>query len=173
MKCTLPQADLCGIPPRTFAGLMELYEANYIRLRNLVPDPDALQSTVISRVPGALDLHLSIVERCRFTTTLTLTYYFRDAQGLFPAPDIRARIYHDAQVGEVIACGRRRGLRHACYNRLHHRYTLEEKWRMNRFLQKWLGYCLRQGHRFHPGTAIPVPAETPHAVLKSPLTVGS
>lgn len=129
---------------------MELYECNYIRLRNLVPDLDAMPPVAISRVTGALDLHLRIVELCKFTTTMNLTYHFRDSEGSFPAPDLLVRIYHDAQVGEVIACGRRRGLRHAEYNRLHHNYSLEEKWRMNRFMQKWLGYCLIQGHRFLP-----------------------
>jgi uncharacterized protein YqiB (DUF1249 family) len=64
---------------------------------------------------------------------------------------MRVRVYHDAQVGEVISCGRRRGVRHAVYNRMYNRYTLSEKWRMNRFLQKWLGYCLLQGHRFATG----------------------
>jgi hypothetical protein len=34
------------------------------------------------------------------------------------------------------------------------RYTLVEKWHMNRFLQKWLGYCLMQGHRFIPGRVL-------------------
>ena len=167
------QADYCGIPPCTFAGLMELYESNYIRLRNLVPDADALQPKVVSRVPGALDLHLRIVERCKFTTTLNLTYHFSDVEGVFPAPDIRVRIYHDAQVGEVIACGRRRGLRHAEYNRMHHQYTLEEKWRMNRFLQKWLGYCLRQGHRFNPHSRTVLSRETTLAVQNSLLIAES
>lgn len=173
MKCTLRQADYCGIPPRTFAGLMELYESNYIRLRNLVPDLGALQPEVISRVSGVLDLHLCIVERCKFTTTLNLTYHFSDAEGVSPAPDIRVRIYHDAQVGEVIACGRRRGLRHAEYNRMHHQYTLEEKWRMNRFLQKWLGYCLRQGHRFSPNSKTVCPQETTLSVQNSLLIAES
>jgi uncharacterized protein YqiB (DUF1249 family) len=144
------KADMCTIPTRDFAGLMALYESNYIRLRNLVPDLDVIPETVISNAAGALDLHLRILERCKFTTTLNLTYYFQDSQGMFPAPDMRVRIYHDARVGEVIACGRRRGLRHAEYNRMHNNYTIAEKWRMNRFLQKWLGYCLIQGHRFHP-----------------------
>ena len=27
---------------------------------------------------------------------------------------------------------------------------VEQKWRMNRFLFKWLGYCLHQGHYFQP-----------------------
>ncbi|MDH3901278.1 MAG: DUF1249 domain-containing protein [Gammaproteobacteria bacterium] len=152
---------------------MELYESNYIRLRNLVPDADALQPKVVSRVPGALDLHLRIVERCKFTTTLNLTYHFSDVEGVFPAPDIRVRIYHDAQVGEVIACGRRRGLRHAEYNRMHHQYTLEEKWRMNRFLQKWLGYCLRQGHRFNPHSRTVLSRETTLAVQNSLLIAES
>lgn len=152
---------------------MELYESNYIRLRNLVPELDALQPEIVSRVPGALDLHLHIVERCKFTTTLNLTYHFIDTEDLFPTPDIRVRIYHDAQVGEVIACGRRRGQRHAEYNRMHHHYTLEQKWRMNRFLQKWLGYCLRQGHRFNPGSPTVCPRETTQTVQKSLLTAES
>ena len=133
---------------------MELYECNYIRLRNLLPDADAIPDAVVSRIEGALDLHLRVTERCRFTTTLGLTYIFEDAVGSFPAPDIQVRIYHDAQVGEVISCGRRRGLRYARYNRMRNNYTLAEKWRMNRFLQKWLGYCLMQGHRFTPESVV-------------------
>ena len=151
MHCTLRQFLHTGIPHRNFAGLMELYECNYIRLRNLVPELDAIPGEVISRVNGALDLHLRIIERAKFTTTLNLTYYFTDEKGRFPAPDMQVRMYHDAQVGEVISCGRRRGVRHAEYNRMRNNYSLEEKWRMNRFLQKWLGYSLMQGHRFRPG----------------------
>ena len=143
-----------GIPAQNFAGLMELYECNYIRLRNLVPDLDEMPDRVCSRIDGVLDLHLRITERCKFTTTLNLTYIFHDEEGSFPAPDMQVRMYHDAQVAEVISCGRRRGKRHASYNRLFNRYTLVEKWRMNRFLQKWLGYCLMQGHRFIPGSVI-------------------
>jgi uncharacterized protein YqiB (DUF1249 family) len=151
MRCTVRQFLHNGIPAQNFAGLMELYECNYIQLRNLVPDPDAMSGQVCSRIDGVLDLHLRIVERCKFTTTLNLTYTFHDEEGGFPAPDMQVRMYHDAQVGEVISCGRRRGIRHASYNRLFNSYTLTEKWRMNRFLQKWLGYCLMQGHRFIPG----------------------
>ena len=154
MYCTVRQFLHHGIPPRNFAGLMELYECNYIRLRNLVPDLDVVPAEVISRVNGGLDLHLRVVERCKFTTTLNLTYYFHDEEGRFPAPDMQVRLYHDAQVGEVLFCGRRRGVRHADYNRMRNNYSLEEKWRMNRFLQKWLGYSLMQGHRFIPGKFI-------------------
>ena len=154
MRCTVKHFQKSGIPSQNFAGLMELYECNYIRLRNLVPDPEDMPDRVCSRIDGVLDLHLHIVERCKFTTTLNLTYMFHDDTGSFPAPDIRVRMYHDAQVAEVISCGRRRGKRHASYNRMFKRYTLIEKWRMNRFLQKWLGYCLAQGHRFARGRGL-------------------
>ena len=154
MRCTERHFTHNGIPARNFAGLMELYECNYIRLRNLIPDLDFMQDHVISHLDGKLDLHLRIVERCKFTTTLNLTYYFHDDEGSFPAPDMQVRMYHDAQVGEVISCGRRRGVRHAVYNRMFNSYTLSEKWHMNRFLQKWLGYCLMQGHRFIPGRVV-------------------
>lgn len=168
MHCTVRHFLHNGIPAQSFAGLMELYESNYIRLRNLVPDLDAMPDEVCSQIDGVLELHLRIVERCKFTTTLNLTYHFHDQQGSFPAPDMQVRMYHDAQVGEVISCGRRRGVRHASYNRMFNRYTLVEKWRMNRFLQKWLGYCLMQGHRFIPGRVV-VPDEAGRQAAKKPL----
>ena len=168
MHCTVRHFLHNGIPAQSFAGLMELYESNYIRLRNLVPDLDAMPDEVCSQIGGVLELHLRIVERCKFTTTLNLTYHFHDQQGSFPAPDMQVRMYHDAQVGEVISCGRRRGVRHASYNRMFNRYTLVEKWRMNRFLQKWLGYCLMQGHRFIPGRVV-LSGESGRQDTKKPL----
>ncbi len=173
MHCTVRQFLHHGIPSKDFAGLMELYECNYIRLRNLVPDLEAVPGEMISRVSGALDLHVSITERCKFTTTLNLTYYFNDRQGRFPAPDMRVRMYHDAQVGEVISCGRRKGLRSAVYNRMFHTYSLLEKWRMNRFLQKWLGYSLMQGHRCIPGRIILPSDDIAETVDESRLIVES
>jgi len=170
MNTALRQYAHHGIPPKSFAGLMELYECNYIRLRNLVPDLDSVPANAVSRIAGVLDLHLRVTERCKFTTTFCLTYHFQDSTGVFPAPDMQVRIYHDAQVGEVISCGRTRGVRHASYNRMRNDHTLAEKWRMNRFLQKWLGYCLVQGHRFIPGRFIN-PAEEDLYVPEQPLLI--
>jgi uncharacterized protein len=135
--------------------LMAIYECNYIRLRQLIPDLAAVGEAALSLASGALDLHLSIIERNRYTTTLKLTYEFADEQGRFPAPDIQVRIYHDARLAEVLSCGRRRGQRDTAYDSGRRDYGLDDKWRINRFLQKWLGYCLRQGHRFRSGRTDP------------------
>jgi len=139
-----------GVRARDLPALMELYELNYIQLRQLVPDLDAIQEHSLSRVEGALNLYLAIVERSKYTTTLNLTYQFSDPEGSFPAPDVVIRMYHDAQLAEVISRGRRRGRRYAEYDRFHHQYSIETKWQVNRFLQKWLGYCLHTGHTFSP-----------------------
>lgn len=139
-----------GVRARDLPALMELYELNYIQLRQLVPDVNAVRDSSVSRADGALLLHLTVHERCKYTTTLHLTYLFSDSEGDFPAPDLVVRMYHDAQVAEVISRGRPRGRRDAGYDRFHHQYSIEAKWQVNRFLHKWLGYCLRQGHGFSP-----------------------
>ena len=136
-------------PVHDLGELMAIYECNYIRLRQLLPQLASMKEAAVSRVEGALDLHVRVDERNRYTTTLTLTYEFEDELGRFLAPDIQVRIYHDARLAEVLRCGRLRGQRDAAYDTGRRDYTLDAKWRINRFLQKWLGYCLRQGHRFH------------------------
>ncbi len=128
---------------RSFAGLMELYEQNYLRLRNLVPDLQVADE-MISVVPDHLDLYLTVTERCRYTTMLRLTYRFvEDSNELFE-PDLHLKVYHDARVVEVQHFqSRSRGP-------LYLANLIEQKWLMNRFLYKWLGYCHYQGHYFQP-----------------------
>ena len=139
-----------GVRARDLPALMELYELNYIQLRQLVPDLNAIQDHSTSRVSGALSVYLTVQERCKYTTTLHLTYLFHDESGENPAPDIVVRLYHDAQVAEVISRGQRRGRQNAEYDRFHHNYSIDAKWQANRFLHKWLGYCLHHGHTFSP-----------------------
>lgn len=129
--------------PRSFAALMELYEQNYIRLRNIAPDLEVAEQ-MISSVPEHQDLYLSITRRCKYTTMLRLTYRFEDEAEVLFEPDLHLKVYHDARVVEVQQLhSRRRGS-------LYLADLLEQKWMMNRFLYKWLGYCLYQGHYFHP-----------------------
>jgi uncharacterized protein len=126
-----------------FADLMDLYEQNYIRLRNLAPD---LKNSdhMISSVPKHQSLYLSISERCKFTTMLRLTYKFGPDNNPVFEPDLRLKMYHDARVVEVQQFHTRR------FGKVEFSDELEKKWRMNRFLYKWLGFCQFQGHYFHP-----------------------
>ena len=90
--------------PRTFAGLMELYEGNYMRIRRLCPGLDTIPYYAVSRVENTLDLHIQILDRCKYTTTILLTYYFQEGLGHWrPNPNLEVRVYHDARQAEVLS----------------------------------------------------------------------
>lgn len=132
--------------PRSFVGLMALYESNYLRLLRLIPELDIIDGCFRSRVAGDCDLHVEILERSRYTVTLSLTYHFETDEGLHLDPDITVRAYLDGQLAEVMAVGREQ--RHPSLRRLirEHRRELGRRWRRNVVLNKWLEYLSDQGH---------------------------
>ncbi|MDQ2695503.1 MAG: DUF1249 domain-containing protein [Pseudomonadota bacterium] len=136
--------DLSG----TFAGLMDLYERNYINMRRLLPAVPEAGTSLVSHVPVGLSLHLTVVERFRYTTELSLTYHFvRDGRRL-AEPDLRARVYHDARQAEVMSAQLRQWPRVSFDDHSPLSFDLHARWQVNRFLYKWLNYCLYQGHCF-------------------------
>jgi uncharacterized protein YqiB (DUF1249 family) len=159
LLCPSHRELLAADSPGTFAALMDLYERNYINIRRLLPVMPPARAARVSRVSGGLDLHLFVIERCRYTSELILTYQFGQDDGAIVAePNLRIRVYHDARQAEVMAA----------HPRHHPAFTMEIlaghradgaqivlRWKINRFLYKWLGYCLHQGHRFTPLPAPP------------------
>ncbi|MFK8053280.1 MAG: DUF1249 domain-containing protein [Woeseiaceae bacterium] len=152
------------VKPRSFTGLMSVYESNFLRLKALVPDLPTIQGAACSTVESDLPLHFDLIERTRYTCTLTMTYLFardRDAQeettdrcgairedGMWLAdPDLRVRVYFDGQLAEVMHLGdvhRHRVLRQIAAS---HREELDLRWRRNVMLNKWLEFCLDAGHK--------------------------
>ena len=133
---------------RTFTGLMTLYESNYIRLAWLLPDLRDIPRRQVSESAQDLPLFLTVRELGRYTTTLHLTYMFREGAETVADPDLSVRIYHDARLVETMGCSTFH--RHRVLERfttapgkdLHHR------WQRNMLLNKWLEYCVDAGHRF-------------------------
>ena len=150
---------------RDLAALITLYEANYVRLARLAPELDRFDEPVVSRVGGALDLYLNVVERHAYTTTLDLTYLFETPAGPLLEPKARVRVYHDVRAVELLShCRRQRS--HRLLPRQRGRMPeVDKKWEMNRFLLKWLKFCSYQGHLFLECTARP-PSPALHPVLE-------
>jgi uncharacterized protein YqiB (DUF1249 family) len=142
------RADLQALPG-TFAGLMDLYEQNYIGIRRLVPVMPPVGVHLVSQVPGGLSLHLEVLERFRYTTELALTYHFvKQHKGFIAEPNLLMRVYHDARLAEVMAAHlRRRPVFQADLENTKNT-QLRSRWHVNRFLYKWLNYCLHQGYCF-------------------------
>lgn len=132
--------------PGSFIGLMSLYESNFVRLSQLVPEIERLDGHYQSRVVGDCSLHLEILERSRHTITLSLTYFFYEDGERIADPDLKVRVYLDGKLAEAMSLSRHH--RHAELRRLvgAHRRELNARWRRNVVLNKWLEYLFDKGH---------------------------
>jgi uncharacterized protein YqiB (DUF1249 family) len=152
----MPKPVLAPPLPNSFSGLMEMYEGNYIRLRKLLGDKDSMPPVAVSRVTNGMDVYLQVLEQTKYTSTIALTYYFSDPEeGFLAYPNLKIRIYYDALQAEVMSKTYKHKNRRSDpnFHAFNHRIdpTLLKRWRMNRFLFKWLAYCDRQGHSFQIG----------------------
>lgn len=134
------------VRPRSFVGLMALYESNYLRLLQLVPELERLDGCFRSRVAGDCELFLEVLERCRYTITMSLTYQFDSDDGRIADPDVKVRAYLDGRLAEAMSIGVDH--QHAELRRLirKNRRELDARWRRNMVLNKWLEYLSDQGH---------------------------
>ncbi|MEJ2139043.1 MAG: DUF1249 domain-containing protein [Gammaproteobacteria bacterium] len=137
----------CIVRPGSFGGLMVLYEANFIKLKQLAPDLQSGSEQRISKVHNDCDLHLSLADKTKYTCSLRLTYYFDDEiKGRVAEPDLLAKIYFDARMVEVKGwtnVRRHRALRVLDAGRGR---PLDVCWSRNIMLGKWLDFLLDQGH---------------------------
>ncbi len=148
-------SSLARFQTHDLAALITLYESNYLRLLKLAPELGQINGTVVSRVAGALDLYMSVEERFKYTTTLKLTYRFRDGDEYALEPNARVCVYHDVRCAELLGHSRRKRPWGVLPWRVGRMAELERRWEMNRFLLKWLRFCSHQGHLFLACTAKP------------------
>ena len=129
-----------------FGYLMALYAENFVRFERLFQLQEHTADHWQSSVDDALDVHLQVVERHRYTTEVRLTYDLPDPVTGEPDPSAFLRIYRDSRQIEATHCyvGRRwqdvLGLNPEIGTLVGHRL------RMNTFLGKWLDFLAEQGH---------------------------
>lgn len=135
--------------PKSFAALMEMYETNYLQLRLLCGDLRSIDVQQTSIIPNGIPVILKITERSAHTTTILLTYLFQETYTDHShKPDMLIRIYHDARQAEVISHRGHLSETLVKSKGNHWDSILLHRWRMNRFLYKWINYLRRQGHSF-------------------------
>jgi uncharacterized protein YqiB (DUF1249 family) len=126
-----------------------LAEHNYARVMDLIPALRAMPRAARSRVRGAQDLHLQVLEQCAYSTVFVLVQYSRYARAWRPNPEVKVRVYHDLRVAEVLSYRNPFGERHAYPCSPEQPFQPDAKRELNFFLWKWLGHCLAAGHRLH------------------------
>jgi len=134
------------IKPKSFVGLMAMYESNYLRLLHLIPELERIDGCYRSKVAGDCELHVEILERCRYTVTLSLTYYFEGETGPVADPDMTVRAYLDGSLAEAMNLSGNH--RHTELRRFAKAQwaELDARWQRNVVLNKWLEYLTDQGH---------------------------
>lgn len=147
MHAIVDQAELLArlAPRNRLDRLMREYERNYERLCYLVPQLKQLHGRSVSRATAMPDLHLEVLDQSAYTTTVVLTYALEIDGMPQSEPEVQVRIYHDARMAEVLAVREPGPSGRTGWCSLRHS-AMSRKWRFNRFLGKWLAYCLQQGH---------------------------
>lgn len=137
------------IHPRSFADLMEMYESNYIRLRLICGDIRHIDSGMILGEKGTIPIELKVLEQSAHTTTFMLNYIF-EVEDAIRRPDLVVRIYHDSRQAEVISkqCKLTGTRKQSNDNSIPLDQMLLCRWRLNRFLHKWLGYMRYQKRNY-------------------------
>ena len=126
--------------------LQDVQEEIYRQLHLLIPDAFSFYNSLVSRVSGSPILRLEVIERHRYTTFFLLTYEFIKEQASTYAPDAHIRFYHDARVAEVTSFNINQGCTRTAHPAYPPRQLLQQTWRRNRALDRWLDYLLKQGH---------------------------
>ncbi len=127
---------------------MTLYESNFVRLKWIVSDLRSLAEHNVSRTASDCDLHLTVLERSRYTSVLRLTYEFQQQGEIIQDPNLEVCVYHDARLAQVRSFFGFVRHPHMAQLQLPLKRELDQRWSRNMMLNKWLEYCAERGHRF-------------------------
>ncbi|UCE90120.1 MAG: DUF1249 domain-containing protein [Pseudomonadota bacterium] len=114
---------------------MWVYERNYVALMDLFEGLRRDSGTLAS---AKLQLEMQVIERSRYTTEISLHHSFHNRIPAVPDQSMRVRVYHDAQLAEVVSYqGVDRLLPEYVYpnDEMLHR---DEKRQANMLLHEWL-----------------------------------
>lgn len=127
--------------------LMSDCEINYHRIMRLLPELDDLEEWrfgVDANTDQLKQVSIHIVERSKYTTTVAVAQESL-LDDWVPKPTLTVRLYHDAQMAEVLTFQRNRYIRQTYTYPNEKMFQPDEKAQLNVFLGEWLEFCLRSG----------------------------
>lgn len=113
---------------------------NYVRLIKLLPDCDTEDLEYQFKVNKSLNYSIKIVECSRYTSTVIMSQESVNGPD-FMRPVVRARLYHDAQLAEVIESQHIGALQPSYEYPNIKMHQKNEKEMVNLFLSEWLLFC--------------------------------
>jgi uncharacterized protein YqiB (DUF1249 family) len=126
---------------------MWVFEENFRLLQHLLPELGQGGDRFVLAGEEGDELELLILERCRYTTIVSLSKPFAIDGEWLPDLSMQLRVYHDACVVEVVAyqgCQRIPARYQVTTSGRHHK---DDKRQINLLLHDLLRYCRRLGYR--------------------------
>ncbi|PCJ14628.1 MAG: hypothetical protein COB04_14785 [Gammaproteobacteria bacterium] len=142
------------------SGFIVRCEANYRLLLKLMPDiqdDDELDFGLAPLQQTFGYINISVTERCKYTTTITITQTNHAHSDLSPEDQdleseawlqestMSIRLYHDARMAEVLSFQKQGRIKPSYEYPNRKMFQRDEKAQLNQFLGEWLNYCLRVG----------------------------
>jgi len=140
----------CYVKPKTKTDMLGLHRAcsnNYLLLLRLIPNFEVSQYYFYHLDNACYELH--VIEQTQYTSVVSIDTIANNVclnENVNElTPQIKVRLYHDAQMAEVLASRQIRYFksRYDYPNRL--MQQPDEKYQINRFLGQWLKHCLEDG----------------------------
>jgi uncharacterized protein YqiB (DUF1249 family) len=131
------------------SAFISLCDANYAKLMQLLPlfEKQNTRSFGLSRNEHDLgSITISILERCKYTTMLSMQQLSTAQFDLLTTPNMQVRLYHDASMAEVMSFQGISKLKPNYQYPNKQMHQKDEKALCNEFLADWLSYCLKFGH---------------------------
>lgn len=126
-------------------------ETNYFLLSKLTPGL-AVRDTwrfAVERAAESWEMLIEVTERMRYTTTVRVARQDTRDDSWLQLPQLTVRLYHDADIAEVLAWENHRRLQVRYSYPNQDMYQADEKAQFNRFLGEWLTHCLQHGRSLH------------------------
>ena len=125
----------------SYSNIFELFDLNFKKICRLIPLLPAIKDDYIAKKDLLKNLHLICHEKQPYTGTYTLTHQHDLKSNTINRPNIRFKLYFDAQLLEVISVckettiNKYHPVRHNCSD-----FLLQ--WELNLFMLRWLEYFL-------------------------------
>ncbi|HJL93064.1 MAG TPA: DUF1249 domain-containing protein [Woeseiaceae bacterium] len=139
----IPQASA---QPNSFVGLMALYESNFLKLMELIPDIQSYKNNQIMEAAGEDNIYLSVFERTKYTISFSMTYIFESQNGNYLDPNIKVKVYFDGSLAEVLSIDEKQNKNELMKLMDQNKGIINALWKKNIILNKWLELILDKNY---------------------------
>ncbi len=125
----------------------KLYEDNYRKLVTMLPDLAFVEHVTLSSDDHMLTVAIDVIERTKYTVLLELNTFYKGNIACILQPKMQLRMYHDAEVAEVVMVQGKRHIRPYYQYPNEAMYLPDEKKQCNKILFEVLSFCGRNKYK--------------------------